>query len=115
MTTQRLQKLQLWSSWEVELRGAESELHQKLHGKVALVRAGKKLLLLEKLANSIEWPDTHIHDELRDGLRLTGYAPPCASSRLMCGQLLLEKISDARCEVLEAAAIGESFFTFASR
>ena len=76
MTKQRLQKLQLWSRWEVELRDAESELHRKLHGKVAQVLTGKKLLLLEKLAKSIGWPDTHIHNELRDGFRLTGYAPP---------------------------------------
>ena len=76
MTKQRLQKLQLWSRWEVELRDAESELHRKLHGKVAQVLTGKKLLLLEKLAKSIGWPDTHIHNELRDGFRLTGYVPP---------------------------------------
>ena len=28
--------------------------------------------MFEKLAKSIEWPDTHLHDEIRCGFRLVG-------------------------------------------
>ena len=76
MTRQRIRTLQLWSAWEQELRHEEMELHKKLHGKVAQVLKGKRLLLLEKLANNIGWPDSGLHQELREGFKLTGYAPP---------------------------------------
>ena len=36
----------------------------------------KRLVLLEKLAHELQWPDKTIHDELRNGFMLTGYAPP---------------------------------------
>ena len=74
MTKQRIQTLQLWTEWEKELRSDEQKLHDKLHGKVANVLKGKKLLLLEKLATHINWPDKQLHQELRDGFKLTGYA-----------------------------------------
>eukprot|EP00435_Cladocopium_sp_Y103_P052227 s792_g16.t1 len=76
MTRQRMQTLKLWHSWEMELRAAESRLHEQLHPKVAQVLVGKRLFLLEKLAASIQWPDTDIHKELREGFKLTGYAKP---------------------------------------
>ena len=76
MTKQRIQTLQLWTQWEKELRKDERALHDRLHGKVANVLKGKKLLLLEKLATQINWPDTKLHQELREGFKLTGYASP---------------------------------------
>ena len=76
MIKQCIQKLQLWTQWETELCQDERILHQSLHGKVSHVLAGKRLLFLEKLANSIGWPDTNLHRELREGFKLTGYAAP---------------------------------------
>ena len=76
MTKQRIQTLKLWGDWEKELRRDEAALHAKLHHKVAQVLEGKNLLLLQKLANEINWPDKGIHDELREGFEITGYAPP---------------------------------------
>eukprot|EP00435_Cladocopium_sp_Y103_P040896 s948_g11.t1 len=45
-------------------------------GMQSFVNVAKQLLLLEKLANHIDWLDTNIHAELREGFRLTGYAKP---------------------------------------
>ena len=76
MTKQRIQTLKLWGEWEKELRCDEAALHARLHHKVAQVLEGKNLLLLQKLANEINWPDKGIHDEIQQGFELTGYAPP---------------------------------------
>ena len=76
MTRRRIQTLRLWSNWEKELRKDELELHRSLHPKVANVLAGKRLLLFEKLATSIGWPDKGLHLELKEGFKLTGYLPP---------------------------------------
>ena len=76
MTKKRIKVMQQWVQWEKELRPAEQVLHRGLHDKVAQVLVGKNLLLLEKLANAIDWPDKSLHQELREGFRLTGYAPP---------------------------------------
>ena len=71
MTKQRTKTFQL-----CELRSDEQSLHGRLHEKVAHVFEGKKLLLLEKLATTVGWPDTKLHEELRQGFMLTGYAAP---------------------------------------
>ena len=76
MTKRCIKTLQLWTEWEKELRADEAKLHSRLHEKVSHVLEGKKLLLLEKLATTIDWPDTQLHQELRQGFMLTGYAAP---------------------------------------
>ena len=73
MTRRRIRTLQLWSRWEREQRQDEENLHQSLHTKVTQVLDGKRLLLLEKLATSIGWPDKNLHTELKEGFKLTGY------------------------------------------
>ena len=96
MTRRRIQTLRLWSSWERELRQKELELHRSLHPKVAQVLAGKRLLLFEKLATSIGWPDKNLHVELKEGFKLTGYLPPSGVSRQKCDLQLLANRSLCR-------------------
>lgn len=57
MSKRRIAKLRLWSDWDLDLRAAEAKLHGDMHMNVAKVLKGKKLLLLEKLAHSVNWPD----------------------------------------------------------
>ena len=72
----RLQKMRLWRDWARELEPAERELHASLHPSVASVLKGKRLLLLERIANSSGWPDKTIHHDLRQGFKLSGEVPP---------------------------------------
>ena len=76
MTKRRIAKLRLWSKWENELKPAELKLHDSMHANVAKVLKDKRLLLLEKLATEVGWPDVNLFKELRTGFKLTGYAPP---------------------------------------
>ena len=72
----RLQKMRLWRDWARELEPAERELHASLHPSVASVLKGKRLLLLERIASSLCWPDKTIHRDLRQGFKLSGEVPP---------------------------------------
>ena len=59
-----------------KIRHDEMTFDGTLHEKVAQVLQGKRLLLREKLANSIGWPDSGLHRELKEGFKLTGHSPP---------------------------------------
>ena len=38
--------------------------------------AGKNLLLLERIASDLQWPDVHLHNDIRSGFKLTGNPQP---------------------------------------
>ena len=43
---------------------------------VRAVLHGKKLLLLDRIAKSLEWPDKHLHRDLCAGFKLSGVPDP---------------------------------------
>ena len=69
----RLATLQQWKVWAKELEKAELEIHANMPAHMQTVMEGKKLLLLERIANSLNWPDEKIHEHLRQGFRLVGH------------------------------------------
>ena len=48
----------------------------RLEPSVARVLKQKNLLLLEKIASSLNWKDTAIHSDIRNGFKLTGNPLP---------------------------------------
>ena len=77
ITKRRILTLNKWMGWAKELAHDEVSIRQHMDGKVAKNLQGKRLLLLEKIAGDIGWPDVGLHAELRDGFKITGYAKPC--------------------------------------
>ena len=65
-----------WLGYANDLKGQEQALHKTLQADVGAVLKGKRLLLLEKLANEVGWADTEIFGLLRSGFSLVGNAPP---------------------------------------
>ena len=76
-TKQRINTLTKWQGWAEELQQDEDLLRNKMDENIRKRLKGKRLLLLEKIACSLGWPDTGVHEELRSGFKLTGYARPC--------------------------------------
>ena len=72
----RIKTLDSWMQKARALQMRERDLHKKLNPKVARILKGKRLLVLEELAKDIGWPDERIHQELREGFKLTGRSPP---------------------------------------
>ena len=72
----RLQKMRMWRDWARELEPAKRKLHASLHPSVAFVLKGKRLLLVERIASSLSWPDTAIHRDLTQGFKLSGDFEP---------------------------------------
>ena len=72
----RLLLLKKWNDWAKELQSAEASLHASLHPSVRAVLQGKKLLLLDRIAKSLEWPDKHLHRDLCAGFKLSGVPDP---------------------------------------
>ena len=70
----RIQKLKLWTSWAAELAVAEKALKEKCNPVVKAVLGTKRLLLMERVASSIGWPDGELFKEMADGFRLVGNA-----------------------------------------
>ncbi|CAE7243210.1 unnamed protein product [Symbiodinium sp. CCMP2592] len=72
----RLLLLQKWNQWAKDLRSDEAALQASLHPSVRKVLQGKKLLLLDKIAKSLDWPDKHLHRDLCAGFKLSGTPDP---------------------------------------
>ena len=72
----RIGLLQTWSAWEKQLRRQEKLLHESMPPSVAQVLQGKNLLLLQRVATELGWPDQNIHDDIKSGFRLTGNPLP---------------------------------------
>jgi len=70
----RIQRLKLWTTWATELAIVEKEYKQKCDPKVKAVLGAKRLLLMERVAKSINWPDTTLFQEMAQGFRLVGQA-----------------------------------------
>ena len=65
VASHRAQTLKRWSEWASELERAEKDLHQQLEQGVRSVLKGKRLLLLQRIAEDINWPDKTLFDELK--------------------------------------------------
>ena len=91
LTKRRIRTLQRWT--EMAQRCAEDEraLQESLDPQIRNVLKGKRLVLLEKLAEEVEWPDKMVHTELRQGFMLTGYAPPTGIFRTELKPAKLDK------------------------
>ena len=72
----RLQKLKQWQAWADESVTDELVLRASMDAGCERVLKSKRLVLLEKIANSLQWPDTDLHDQLRSGFKLTGHQKP---------------------------------------
>ncbi|CAE7280919.1 unnamed protein product [Symbiodinium sp. CCMP2456] len=71
----RLNVLKLWQKWATELAGEEEKLRASLHPDVRAVLGNKRVLLMKKIASSLQWPDTTLWDDLTSGFKLTGSQP----------------------------------------
>ncbi|CAE6946874.1 SLC24A2 [Symbiodinium sp. CCMP2592] len=69
---QRCSKLKLWLSWAKELQVAEGEMKGKLDPDIGRVLRGKRLLLLKRIADDMDWPDKDWLSELLEGFDLVG-------------------------------------------
>lgn len=72
----RISKMKLWMNWAEELEAQEKEHKRRLDPEVGKVLAPKRLLLLKKIACSLDWPDTNLFDEIDRGFKLTGIQSP---------------------------------------
>ncbi|CAE7732569.1 unnamed protein product [Symbiodinium sp. CCMP2592] len=64
----RLDLLNRWSAWANELAEPEKALHASLDPRVGAVLSGKKLLLLDRIAKSLAWPDEDLLSDLKEEL-----------------------------------------------
>ncbi|CAE7252934.1 SLC24A2 [Symbiodinium sp. CCMP2592] len=71
----RLNVIKLWQKWASELAPEEEKLRASLHPDVRAVLGNKRVLLMKKIASSLNWPDTTLWDDLTQGFKLTGSQP----------------------------------------
>ena len=72
----RLERLSKWRQWSVELQQEEQQARAKMHPNVRKVLGQKRTVLLERIAESLNWPDKSLCNEMRSGFRLVGNATP---------------------------------------
>ena len=72
----RLNLLAKWKAWKRELATQEAEPHRSLEPGVASILRCMSLLLLERIAVDLGWPDSCVHKEMREGFRLIGESRP---------------------------------------
>ena len=73
---QRIQLLQKWNAWDKQLRQSEEELHGRMPMHRQKILADKKILLMQKIAESLKWPDMKLFDDLKNGFAITGSVDP---------------------------------------
>ncbi|CAE7660014.1 unnamed protein product [Symbiodinium sp. CCMP2592] len=71
----RLDLLTKWSAWADELAEPERALHASLDPRVGAVLSGKKLLLLDRIAKSLAWPDEDLFKDLKEGFGIGIFTP----------------------------------------
>ena len=82
----RIQRLKLWTSWASLLAAEEATYKRKLDPNVRSVLGPKRLLLMEKVAQSIGWPDTTLFTEMAEGFRWLAMQRSRTSSRVASKQ-----------------------------
>ena len=70
----RIHKLTLWTTWARDLAKDEATYKTTLDPRVRAVLGSKRLLLMQKVAKDIGWPDRDLFKELAMGFRLVGNA-----------------------------------------
>ena len=70
----RMQRLKLWTTWATELAIREKSTYRSATPQVQAVLGAKRLLLVERVAESINWPDTTLSQEMSQGFQLVGQA-----------------------------------------
>ena len=69
----RMSTLRKWTAWAKELEPAESALRESMRPAVPGVLGNKRIRLLQRIAESLSWPDRSLFDEMAQGFMLTGY------------------------------------------
>ena len=72
----RAQCLKRWLSLASELESQEREHKKHLDHGVGAVLAGKRLLLLRRIAADMNWPDMELFNEIDRGFELVGLQEP---------------------------------------
>ena len=72
MAQYRMQKIGMWRRWLTELRDQEKLLHDNMHPDVEKILNSKNILLLKRIANSFDWPDRNLFEDMVTGFSLTG-------------------------------------------
>ena len=68
-------RLKPWTSWATELAMVENDYKQKCDPKVKAVLGAKRLLLMERVAKSIDCQIPHCFQAMAKVFRLVGQAP----------------------------------------
>ena len=76
VASRRANILKEWTGWAKELAGKERKLHSNLEKGVAAVLVGKRILLMKRIAQALEWPDIAVFDEMVQGFKIVGSQPP---------------------------------------
>ena len=61
-----------WSGRAANLQVQETELHSAMPLHVGKIMEGKRIMLMEELANEMGWPDKNLFKEMREGFKLVG-------------------------------------------
>ena len=102
----RLAKLKLWKQWAAELQPEERALRSSMAPSVRKVLGNKRIALLRKVAESLEWPDTSVFGELTEGFRLTGYMQRTGIFTLDANRVgVLARCSDSQNHVMGEGSV----------
>ena len=69
--------IKTWSKWACELSDDEKALKRGMEPSVRSIMNDKRILLLQKIAGSLDWPDMEIFDSLINGFSIVGDQKPC--------------------------------------
>ena len=103
----RMQRLKLWTTWATELAIREKSTYRSATPQVQAVLGAKRLLLVERVAESINWPDTTLFQEMSQGFQLVG-----TGDEIICFSIWYQsgfnerRTTDEGCQVLKPALLG---------
>ena len=96
IAARRAETLGKWTSWAADLLPKDLELRSSLEPGVRKVLKSKRLLLLQRIAEDIDWPDAGLFQQIQEGFELVGNQGPSGvfATELRPAQLTVSQLDD---------------------
>ena len=72
----RAERLKLWVSWAHQLDSQEKDLKRNLEAGVRAILQPKRVLLMKRIAQEMDWPDMKLFDDMLAGFDIVGLQEP---------------------------------------
>ena len=76
IAARRAERMKLWVSWARELDANEKVLKSGLEDGIRVILQSKRILLMKRIAEDMQWPDMQLFQDMVSGFDIVGLQEP---------------------------------------